>query len=96
MNRDLLVWILVYGGFVLVGLLIFEFGFGSMAGVGLIIVGSVAVFFAHNISKAQRELAAKRYVPKQLKRVRPLTFVLWGAGVAILGVIWLVQFANKA
>ena len=79
MNRDLLFWFLVYGGFVWVGLLTLEFGFGSIAGVGLIIVGSVAVFSAHNVSKAPKEPAAKRYVPDGLKGVRPLTFVSWGS-----------------
>jgi hypothetical protein len=95
-NRDLLIWFVVIAGFVAIGVLTFSFGFESIGGIGLIIVGSVTVFFAHNIAKAQKNLAAKPFVPDHWKGVRPFTFALWGTGVAILGVIWLIHFATKA
>ena len=61
---------------------------GRAIGALLIAGGLTAVTFARVLASAQQELSKKPYIPQHWEDVRPTTFVLWGAGVTILGVFW--------
>ena len=62
-----------------------------VVGVMLMAVGAGAVAFARSLTLAQHQLAEKPFIPEHWKNIRPLTFVLWGVGVFIIGVaqVWL-------
>ena len=67
-------------------------GFASQSseyvvGMMLLTVGAGAVTFARRLTVAQRLLAEKPFVPGHWKKVRPLTFILWGAGAMLVGVL---------
>jgi len=62
-------------------------------GALLVIAGVLAATFAKAIAGAQREAAKKPYVPAHLGDVRPTVYILWGAGVAILGVLLLLGWS---
>lgn len=57
-----------------------------VVGVMLLAVGAGAIAFARNLTVAQRQFAEKPFVPERWKQIRPLTFVLWGVGVMVLGI----------
>jgi len=58
-----------------------------VVGVLLIAVGAGAIAFARSLTLAQQQLAERPYIPAHWKEVRPLTFVLWGSGVLLCGVL---------
>lgn len=89
-NRDLLLWLGVIGGFIAAGVVSMVWGLDKAAGVVLVVVGAIAVLFAPRLTAAQYELAEKPLIPAHWKDVRPTTFVLWGIGAVIVGVVWLV------
>lgn len=81
----------VVGLFVGAGLLALNTNAPSrFVGAILIAAGFIAVAFSRAIATAQQALAKKPYIPQHWKGVRPLTYTLWGSGVAILGVLLLL------
>ena len=59
-------------------------------GALVLAVGLAAVTFARVLATAQKDLAKKPFVPRHWGDVRPTTFVLWGSGVALLGILLLL------
>lgn len=57
----------------------------GIVGVILMLVGAIAIWFSRLLTEAQQELAKRPYFPSNLNDIRPLTFVLWGVGVFIVG-----------
>jgi hypothetical protein len=51
----------------------------------LLICGVGAIAFSSRLAAAQHALADRRYIPSYWKEVRPLTYVLWGAGLIVGG-----------
>lgn len=56
----------------------------------LLAAGIGTVIFAPRLSATQQALSDKSYIPSHWKSVRPLTLILWGSGVAIMGIIQLL------
>ena len=88
MNRNLVLWTLIVGGFIAAGLIALFYRLDKLAGVGLVVIGVAAALFARDLTSAQHELADRPYIPDHWKDVRPLTFQLWGIGVALVGILW--------
>lgn len=65
---------------------------GRAIGALLVACGLAAVAFAGRLASAQRRLAEKPFIPRSWKNIRPFTFVLWGTGVVVLGVLQLFDF----
>lgn len=57
----------------------------GVVGIVLMTVGASAVWFSRALAQAQLKLAERPYIPSHWKEVRPLTFMLWGTGVFIVG-----------
>ena len=64
-------------------------GSGQIEGVLLLAAGLCAVAFSKRLTEAQHELAEKSFIPRSWANTRPLLYVLWGSGVALLGVLQL-------
>lgn len=62
---------------------------GRAVGALLVAGGLAAVTFARALAVSQKELAKKPYIPQHWENVRPMTFVLWGSGVVMLGILLL-------
>jgi predicted Kef-type K+ transport protein len=90
MTRKLIVFFLNIGLFV-AGVLLFLSGQQLIAAILLVISGTLAATFNRSMSDAQRYIATFRFASSSLKEVRPLTFVLWGIGIVVVGVIWLAH-----
>jgi uncharacterized membrane protein len=89
MIAKLLIYLFVYGLFVAAAFLIFvEDRFQRDAGMLLVLSGALAVVFCRVMAEVQ-ELIASRFGLQRWFRIRPLTFVLWGVGVVIVGLAWL-------
>jgi len=58
----------------------------GIVGVILMVVGVGAIWFSRALTEAQQELAERPYIPNNWRDIRPLTFVLWGTGVFIVGI----------
>lgn len=56
-----------------------------LVGTLLLVVGAIVIQFSRLISEVQQELSKQRYFPSRREEVRPLTLILWGTGVFILG-----------
>lgn len=85
----LLVFFIVFGLFLVAAYLATsEEGMERTAGALLIACGLLSMIFSRVMSAAQHRLAESRFAPAGLKNVRPLTFTLWGACIAIVGVLW--------
>jgi hypothetical protein len=89
---SLLVFFIVLGlFFVAAYLATSEEGMERAAGALLIACGLLSMILSRVMSVAQHRLAESRFAPASLKNVRPLTFMLWGAGIAIVGFLWFFQ-----
>ena len=89
----LLIFVAVLGSFVAAVFLGLLTDTPSRAiGALLLACGLTAVAFAHYLTSAQRQLAEKPLIPSRWKNVRPLTFILWGTGVAMIGALQLFGF----
>jgi hypothetical protein len=64
-------------------------GSGQVEGLLLLVSGLCAVVFSKRLTEAQHELAEKSFVPRSWATTRPLLYVLWGSGVAMLGILQL-------
>ena len=92
---SLLVFFLVFGLFLVAAYLATsEEGMERAAGALLIACGLLSMILSRVMSAAQHRLAESRFAPASLKNVRPLTFTLWGACIAIVGVLWFFQPAQ--
>ena len=89
MNKNIFVYLAVVGLFVLGGLLVFGH-FKMAAGALLTLVGVAAIVFSRSMAAAQKEIAESRYGLKRWGNVTPLTFGLWGVGIAIVGLAWVL------
>lgn len=65
----------------------------GLTGALLLAVGLAGIVFAHHLAAAQ-EIIMKKNVSVLPSAVRPLTFRIWGSGVAIVGVLMLTGFLN--
>ena len=62
------------------------------AGALLLASGLVSIAFARRIAAAQRELEKKMHLPEFLAKTRPVTIIVMGGGVALLGILQLLGF----
>ena len=84
---SVILFLAVIGAF-LAAILLGLFAEDSQAVGALLLAGGlVAVAFARQLTVAQHQLAEKPFIPSHWKQVRPLTFLLWGLGVALVGLI---------
>jgi hypothetical protein len=60
-----------------------------IVGALLLACGLVALVFARHVAAAATALDDKLHIPKFLHG-RPFTFALWGAGLALLGILQLL------
>ncbi len=89
---SLLIFFIVFGLFLVAAYLATsEEGMERATGALLIACGLLSMIFSRVMSAAQHRLAESRFAPASLKNVRPLTFTLWGACIAIVGVLWFFQ-----
>ena len=89
--RNIAVYALVIG-LVVAGFLM---GFGDAqraAGLLLVTGGALAIVKSKSMAKAQQNIdnAAKRYTWNPWGSATPRLFVLWGAGIAIIGLAMLL------
>ena len=63
-----------------------------IAGALLVASGLVSIAFARRIAAAQRELEKKMHLPEFLAKTRPITIIIMGGGVALLGILQLLGF----
>jgi hypothetical protein len=91
MRRKLFVYLFVFGLFVTaaLSLLVVEDAFHWASGMSLVLGGTLAIVFSRAIAQAQ-ELIGSRLGIQSESGLRPLTFVLWGVGVVIVGLAWLL------
>jgi hypothetical protein len=66
-------------------------GEDRIAGILGIACGVFVVAFNRSMSDAAKYFSSKSFGPPLLKEGRPFTFVLFGVGIVILGVISLVS-----
>jgi hypothetical protein len=59
-------------------------------GALLLVGGILAISFAKHIAAAQREAAKKPYIPSHWGEITPTAYMLWGGGVALMGVLLLL------
>jgi len=57
----------------------------------LSVCGAIALLFADSVSAGQLELAQRPWAPDSWKKIRPLTVRLWGFGLLLVGVGWLLS-----
>jgi hypothetical protein len=62
------------------------------AGALLLASGLVSIAFARRIAAAQRELEKKMHLPEFLAKTRPITIIVMGGGVALLGILQFLGF----
>jgi hypothetical protein len=87
-NWNSIIYLLVIALFLLsVGLALWSRD--QSPGIALILCGALAILFSRSLSKAQENIAKRRIGPIHLRNVRPLTFVLWGIGILIVGTFWM-------
>lgn len=55
----------------------------------LIACGTLVAAFNRSMFEVQHYIAETRFAPISLKEARPFTFILWGVGITIVGLIWL-------
>jgi hypothetical protein len=89
-GRDYALLAAVLGAFAFVVLTGLAFrSFDRALGAVLLVVGVVAVVYARRLSAARAGLAARVPLWPETAAVRPFTLRLWGAGVAVMGVLML-------
>lgn len=89
-RNNLFLYVAVLGFFIVAVLLaLFAKSSNQFIGVILIICGFMSVMFSRQLTVAQHQLAEKPFIPDHWKDVRPLTFILWGTGVTIIGLLHL-------
>lgn len=62
----------------------------QIEGLILVGIGAICIAFSRQLAVAQQALSEKPFIPDHWRNVRPLTFVLWGSGICVLGIIDLV------
>jgi hypothetical protein len=62
--------------------------------IGALLLGTglTAIGLARGLKTAQKQLAHTPSIPRYWANVRPLTFALWGSGVALVGILQLTIF----
>lgn len=84
---SLILYVAVFGLFITAGVFSFvNHRSEGIVGVMLMVVGASAIWFSRALAQVQHELAERPYIPSHWRKVRPLTFVLWGTGVFIVGI----------
>ncbi len=58
-----------------------------VVGAMLFVCGVTAIVFARSLTKAQRRLSRVPVFPSRWENVRPFTIILWGSGVALVGLL---------
>lgn len=89
---SLLIFLGVMGSFVTAALLGLSSSASRAVGALLLAAGLTAIALARHLTIAQRQLSEHPLIPGHWKNVRPLTFILWGAGVALVGILQLCGF----
>jgi len=82
----------VIGAFVAAVLLGLSSAGSHAVGALMLAGGLAAVAFARQLTIAQHQLSEKPFIPSRWKEVRPFTFILWGVGVALVGLLQLLGF----
>jgi hypothetical protein len=90
-NRsDIAIFLLVFGAFALVVLLFLAFdGIERLLGGALFIMGVVAIVLARPVSDAKQAIGERIPLWPGRNTLRPFTVKLWGAGLAIIGLMCL-------
>jgi hypothetical protein len=81
----------VLASFVVAGLLALYTDTPARA-IGALLLGAGLTAIALGLKTAQEQLADTPSTSHYLANVRPLTFALWGGGVALVGVLQLTIF----
>lgn len=83
----------VLASFAVAGLLVLYTDTPARA-IGALLLGTdlTAIGLARGLKAAQEELTATASTSRYFANVRPLTFALWGGGVALVGVLQLTVF----
>jgi hypothetical protein len=75
----------VIGSFIAALALGMATSFALGTGLLLVVTGAVSIAFSRRLAEAQQELSEKPFIPSNWAGIRPLTFVLWGTGVVVVG-----------
>jgi hypothetical protein len=92
MKRSTLAYVLVTIG-LLSGVFLAFSDLDRAAGATLLTVGIISVFLARPLAESQNRINefTSRLVPNPWGNTRPQLFVIWGTGVALLGVALLLR-----
>jgi hypothetical protein len=86
-KHDVLFYALAFGLFSIAVFVGFQRYEKTSAGF-VIAAGLSSIVFRHQMARAQRRINP---FPKPFESARPTTFVLWGIGLLVLGLAWLVN-----
>jgi len=83
-------------GIVVIGLFVTAAAFSeqlgqALAGAIAFAAGVLAIVFRAELAELQHRIAETGAVSESWREARPFTWLLWGVGVALVGVIWVVS-----